>query len=164
MEGHLVMSRKERERLKVFARVKRQELPSRKPCNFRYEWLGQGQNPITFVRQSSGRLRTPEILEPFEVDRLLSRLQSPYRLMVLLAVTTGLRRSELFALKWRDFDFSALSLHIRRSIYKRTVGQARPTDKRAAQQRLVQMIFPEELNREPMTAPILSNQIGDSNG
>lgn len=59
----------------------------------RYEWLEQGKNPITFVRQSAERLRTPEVLEPSEVERLLARLQSPYRLMVLLAVTTGLRRS-----------------------------------------------------------------------
>jgi integrase len=45
--------------------------------------------------------------------------------MVLLAVTTGLRRSELFALKWRDLDFPSLTLRIRRSIYKRTIGKCK---------------------------------------
>jgi integrase len=91
----------------------------------RYEWLEQSKNPITFVRQSAERLRTPEVLEASEVERLLSRLQTPYRLMVLLAVTTGLRRSELFALKWGDIEFSSLTLHIRRSIYLRTVGKCK---------------------------------------
>ena len=60
----------------------------------RYEWLEQGKNPITFVRQSAERLSTPAVLEPSEIQLLLSGLRSPYRLMVLLAVTTGLRRSE----------------------------------------------------------------------
>jgi integrase len=30
----------------------------------RYEWLGQGGNPITLVRQSAKRMRIPEVLEP----------------------------------------------------------------------------------------------------
>ena len=37
--------------------------------------------------------------------------------MVILAVTTGLRRDELFALKGRDIDFSDLLLDVQRSIY-----------------------------------------------
>ena len=91
----------------------------------RYEWLEQGKNPITFVRQSAERMKTPTVLEASEIQRLLSRLQSPYRLTVLLAVTTGLRRSELFALKWGDIDFPSLTLHIKRSIYMRTIGRCK---------------------------------------
>src|SRR5262245_52746802 len=78
----------------------------------RYEWLEQGKNPITFVRQSAERLRTPAVLESDEIQRLLSRLGSPYRLMVLLAVTTGLRRSELFAPKWGDLEISSSILRV----------------------------------------------------
>lgn len=65
----------------------------------RYEWLEQGKNPITLVRQSTARQKTPEVLDPLEIQSLLLHLASPYRLMVLLAATTGLRRSELFGLK-----------------------------------------------------------------
>lgn len=51
--------------------------------------------------------------------------------MVLLAVTTGLRSSELFALKWSDIDFPSLTLHIRRSIDTRTIGRCKsPTSKK----------------------------------
>jgi integrase len=44
------------------------------------------------------------------------------RTLVLLAVTTGLRRSELFALKWRDVDFQAKQIHVTRSIVQNVIG------------------------------------------
>jgi integrase len=91
----------------------------------RYEWLEQGKNPITLVRQSAKRKRTPEVLEPHEIQRLLRQLTSCFRLMVLLDATTGLRRSELLALKWSDIDFSSLELNIVRSIYLRTIGNCK---------------------------------------
>src|SRR5439155_19250756 len=42
--------------------------------------------------------------------------------MVLMAVGTGLRRSELFALKWKDVDFAANHLSVTRSIVSQVVG------------------------------------------
>ena len=91
----------------------------------RYEWLRQGGNPITLVRQSAKRMRIPEVLEPSEIQGLLLQLKSCFRLMVLLDVTTGLRRSELFALKWSDVDFSNLRLDVLRSIYLRHIGDCK---------------------------------------
>jgi len=91
----------------------------------RYEWLEQGKKPIKLVRQSTLRKRIPTVLEPHEIATLLSELGSFHRLMVLLAVTTGLRRSELFALKWSDVDFSNLTIDIRRSIYQGRVGNCK---------------------------------------
>ena len=91
----------------------------------RYEWLEQGRNPITLVRQSAQRKWAPEILEPQEIQNLLLQLTSCFRLMVLLDVTTGLRRSELLALKWSDVDFSSLELNVVRSIYLRIVGNCK---------------------------------------
>jgi len=46
-------------------------------------------------------------------------------LMVLLDVTTGLRRSELFALKWTDVNFSNLIIDIQRSIYRGHIGSCK---------------------------------------
>ncbi len=91
----------------------------------RYEWLEQGKNPITHVRQSALRKLTPTVLEPHEVQSLLSDLESPFRVMVLLDVTTGLRRSELFALKWTDVDFSNLTIPIQRSIFEGIIGNCK---------------------------------------
>jgi integrase len=91
----------------------------------RYEWLDQGRNPVTLVRQSAQRQRSPEFLEVSEIQRLLQELGSCFRLMVILAVTTGLRRSELFALKWRDVDFSTFMLDVQRSIYLGKIGHCK---------------------------------------
>jgi integrase len=91
----------------------------------RYEWLEQGRNPITFVRQSAQRKNAPAVLEAAEIQSLLSELEQPFRLMVLLDVTTGLRRSELFALKWTEIDFWNLVIEIRRSICEGVVGNCK---------------------------------------
>jgi len=91
----------------------------------RYQWLEQGKNPITLVRQSAKRMRNPELLEPREIQSLLLQLNSCFRVMVILDVTTGLRRSELFPLKWGDVDFSGLRLDILRSIYLGHVGNCK---------------------------------------
>jgi site-specific recombinase XerD len=42
----------------------------------RYEWFDQGRNPITLVRQSAKRQRTPEVLEIVEIQRLVQELNS----------------------------------------------------------------------------------------
>jgi len=81
----------------------------------RYEWIEW--NPITLVRQSAHRRSIPPVLEHGEVQSLLAQLENPFRVMVLLDVTTGLRRSELFALKWKDVDFNNLLIAVQRSIF-----------------------------------------------
>jgi integrase len=106
----------------------------------RYEWPGQGRNPVTLVRQGAKRNQAPEVLEPDKIQSLLLQLKSCFRLMVLLDVTTRLRRSELFALKWSDVDFSYLCLNVLRSIYLRHIGDCKteasrkpvPLDERVA--------------------------------
>jgi integrase len=98
----------------------------------RYEWLEQGKNPITLVRQTARRQRVPEVLKPSEIHNLLSQLPSPFRLMVLLDATTGLRRSELFALKWSDIDFSNLTIDVRRNIYQNVIGKCKTEASRKA--------------------------------
>ena len=60
--------------------------------------------------------------------------------MVMLDVTTRLRRSELFALKWLDVDFSNLTIDVQRSVYLGRIGTCKteasrkpvPLDERVA--------------------------------
>ena len=80
------------------------------------------RNPIQWVRQSAKRRATPDILTRDEVHTLLANLRFRERTLVLLAVTTGLRRSELFALKWKDVDFQNMQIYVTRSIVQNVIG------------------------------------------
>ena len=80
------------------------------------------RNPIEWVRQSAKRRATPDILTRDEVQGLLVNLRFRERTLVLLAVTTGLRRSELFALKWKDVDFRTKQISVTRSIVQNVIG------------------------------------------
>jgi integrase len=80
------------------------------------------RNPIEWVRQSAKRRTSPDILTTNEVRNLLANLRFRERTLVLLAVTTGLRRSEIFALKWKDVDNEAKQIHVTRSIVQNVVG------------------------------------------
>ena len=86
----------------------------------RHEWAEK--NPITLVRQSAKRLRTPDVLDVDETKALLSKLENPFWTMVFLAATTGLRVSELLGLKWKDISFDTLEFHLSRAIVDGVVG------------------------------------------
>ena len=86
----------------------------------RYEWLNR--NPITLVRQSAKRERLPDVLTALEIGALLVELPDPCRTAVLLAACTGLRVSELMALKWTDIHFDAGEIRPARAIVDQVVG------------------------------------------
>jgi len=79
-------------------------------------------NPIRLVRQGAKRRSTPSVLTPVEIKLLLSGLRLRERALVLLVASTGLRQSELFAVKWGDIDFSQNTMNVTRSIVCGVVG------------------------------------------
>jgi integrase len=88
-------------------------------CAMLWEYLPADRNPMSLVRieGSSKRRRKPRILTPGEFAMLIAAVdREPCRTMVILALCTGVRCSELVALKWSDFDWENLSVYIRRAI------------------------------------------------
>ena len=88
-------------------------------CAMLWEYLPPDRNPMSLVRieGSSKRRKKPRVLTPEEFSVLVARVnREPCRTMVILALCTGVRCSELVALKWSDFDWENLSVYIRRAI------------------------------------------------
>ena len=89
----------------------------------RYEWLTF--NPISKVRTSSKRLREKDVLSPAEFQALLEQLSVRDRAMVLLAGSTGLRRSEMIALTWTDVNTLTLEVNVLRSCVRNRFGDTK---------------------------------------
>lgn len=89
----------------------------------RYEWLDR--NPISKVRSSSKRVRETDILTPDEFAALLPELELRERAMVILAGSTGLRRSEMIALTWNDIDLRLMQINVRRSCVRSHFGDTK---------------------------------------
>lgn len=94
----------------------------------RYEWAST--NPISLVRQGAKRLTEPEILTSDEFSLLVQRLSEPSRTLVITAAVTGLRRGELFGLKWSDVDFHNRKINIVRSLVDQIEGKPKSATSR----------------------------------
>jgi len=90
--------------------------------NHAMRWEFFNRNPITLVRQSAKRTRVPDVLTVEEIGKVLKQLSDPWRTAVYVAVTTGLRVSELLGLKWADVDFTAGEIHLSRGVVRQHIG------------------------------------------
>jgi integrase len=86
-------------------------------------WEFFNRNPISLVRQSAKRVRTPDVLTLEEIGELLLELQEPWRTAIYVALTTGLRISELLGLKWGDVNFTDGEIQLCRGIVRQHVGE-----------------------------------------
>jgi integrase len=86
----------------------------------RYGW--STTNPIRLVRQSALPLQEEVVLVPAEIAALLSELRDPFYTLILLVSVTGLRRGELFGLKWEDVDFEQAEIGVVRSVVDQVEG------------------------------------------
>jgi integrase len=89
----------------------------------RRQWLTF--NPISKVRTSSKRLREKDVLTPQEFQALVAQLSVRDRAMVLLAGSTGLRRSELIALTWADVNTTTLEVNVLQLCVRNRFGETK---------------------------------------
>jgi integrase/recombinase XerD len=79
------------------------KLVLKKPCPYR-------------IHQAKRRKRLPGILNKNEIHTILSRITNKkHFLMIALLYASGLRVSEVVALKVKDIDLEALTIHVRNS-------------------------------------------------
>src|SRR5437660_1494421 len=99
-------------------------------------WMS-GENPVKRVEKPALATTDPDVrfLETEEVEALLravpdDALGRVERVMYLTAAMTGMRQGELFALRWRDVDWSAQRIRVRRNYVRGEFGT--PKSKRSA--------------------------------
>jgi integrase len=73
-----------------------------------------GEKPPTRNRNKA------RILEAEEVALLIDHAPPNYRTLILTAVYTGMRQSELLGLRWEDIDFDAGTIHVRHQLSRAT--------------------------------------------
>ena len=96
-----------------------------------------GENPVKRVEKPALSETDPDVrfLETEEVEALLRAVPDDplgrvERVMYLTAAMTGMRQGELFALRWRDVDWSARRIRVRRNYVRGEFGT--PKSKRSS--------------------------------
>ena len=76
------------------------------------------ENPAIGCKLPPKKSREMQVLTPEEMQRFLIQAKyEGYFEMLLLELTTGMRRGELLALQWKDLNFETGELHICRQVY-----------------------------------------------
>jgi integrase len=85
------------------------------------------RNPIDLVRikGSSKRQRKPQVLAPEKFQELLGILREPYRSMAIVAMCTGLRVSEVLALRWEHIDFKTGVMFVQQGVVNGRIGKVK---------------------------------------
>lgn len=85
------------------------------------------RNPVELVklRGTSRRTRKLRIIAPEKFQELLALIDEPYRSMVIVAACTGLRVSEILALRWEHIDFEAGVILVQQGVVGGRIGRVK---------------------------------------
>lgn len=109
------------------------------------------RNPIQLVRikGSSKRQKKPQVLTPEKFQELLGVLWEPYKTMAIVAMCTGLRVSEVLALRWDHINLESGVMMVQQGVVNGRIGRV----KTEASQ--------DEVPLDPAFAEILRNWKGE---
>lgn len=86
------------------------------------DWEYLTRNPVSGLKLPGGKpVRRARVLSPEEIRLLVAHLEEPFRTMVIIMAGTVIRESELFVLKWTDFDWPRQVVTVRRSLYRKQI-------------------------------------------
>jgi integrase len=134
------------------------------------------RNPIELIKLkgTSRRLRRPHIITPEKFQELIAILEQPYRTTAIVASCTGLRVSEVLALRWEHIDFSAGLILVQQGVVSGRIGKVTteasndeiPLDPVFAQllltwcgDRTIGLVFPSHVTGRSYHAGILQQKI-----
>jgi integrase len=92
-----------------------------------WELIEAQRNPVELVklRGTSRRMKKPQILTPEQSQALVSLLDEPYRTMVIVAMCTGMRVSEVLALCWEHIDFEVGVMLVQQGVVNGRIGKVK---------------------------------------
>ena len=81
------------------------------------EKLGKfdGKNPVKEVKFFQERQYVMKILDKEEIKRLIDAAADDLKSILIIAVSTGMRKGEIFNLRWSDIDFIDHYIHIKKT-------------------------------------------------
>ncbi len=119
-----------------------------------WEHIPPQRNPMSLFknRGSSKPVKAPVILTIDQFGKLLNEInEEPYRTITFLAACSGLRESELFGLRWRNFDWQRSEVSIDGAVVE---GHEGDTKSLASKARLpLDPVVVSELKAWEMVAP-----------
>ena len=141
-----------------------------------WELIDLQRNPVELVRLrgTSRRTRKPLVLDPEKVQELLAVLPKTHRIMTIVAMCTGLRISEILALRWEHIDFKRGVMSIQQGVVNGRIGRVKteasqdevPLDSAFAAvlqdwkgTRTEGLVFPSPLTGRPFYAGILQRNV-----
>jgi integrase len=85
------------------------------------------RNPLELVRVKGGskREKQPTVLTPEQFQGLAAELEEPYRVMATVAVCTGLRISEVLALRWEHIEFTTGTMLEQQGVVNGRIGKTK---------------------------------------
>jgi integrase len=92
-----------------------------------WELMDLQRNPVDVVklRGTSKRQKKPQILSPEKFQELLTHLRDPQRTMVTVAMCTGMRVSEILALRWEHINFETGEMLVQQGVVNGRIGKVK---------------------------------------
>lgn len=90
------------------------------------EWQIIKKNPAADVKKPKETYKDIEVYDEEDIAALFEALEKEpihWRMMITLAITTGLRRGELVGLEWKHIDLDNGTLEVKQSISMRIKGE-----------------------------------------
>jgi len=93
-------------------------VPLKKMFKHAVMWGYLKTDPCIYLERPTVKPEEMDFLVPVEILMLLGVINGQDLAMIMTAIYTGLRRGELFALKWDDIEFHTQNISVKRSLYE----------------------------------------------
>ena len=122
------------------------------------DWQLITRNPVNYVNRPSKKQFKPYVYSGEEINQLLNLSRDTFAyLPILIAVSTGMRRSEIAALRWQDIDFTRKEISVRNTINEGGITKGLQPVKTKLSERII--VMPDTLINELLSIDRVSDFI-----